>query len=108
MMPNLNNCTLPNQEEICVDLFFDLEMQRESQPGYPMPKRGIYYCCRLISRQIENLGKESYNQLKPVYSVWILINDIPEEMQNTVYTAGLSGRFQDEQKDASKLNEEID
>lgn len=73
-----------------------------------LPKRGIYYCCRLISRQIENLGKESYNQLKPVYSVWILINDIPEEMQNTVYTAGLSGRFQDEQKDASKLNEEID
>ena len=85
-----------------------MEMQRESQTGYPIPKRGIYYCCRLISRQIETLGKESYNQLKPVYSVWILINDIPKEFQNSVYTAGLSGSFHNGQTDAAKINKQID
>lgn len=104
----LIDCTLPNREEVCVDLFFDLEMQRENQTGYPISKRGIYYCCRLISRQIETLGKESYNQLKPVYSVWILINDIPKDLQNSVYTAGLSGSFNDKFTDATKLNRQID
>ena len=72
----LTDCALPDGETVCVGFFFDLEMQRESKPGYPVPKRGVYYCCRLISRQIENLGEESYNQLKPIYSVWILINNI--------------------------------
>ena len=104
----LVDCALPGGAEVCVDLFFDLEMQRENKPGYPIPKRGVYYCCRLISRQIEALGEESYNQLKPVYSVWILINDIPKEFENSVYTAGLSGSFNNCNTSASQLNEQID
>lgn len=104
----LVDCALPGGAEVCVDLFFDLEMQRENKPGYPIPKRGVYYCCRLISRQIEALGEESYNQLKPVYSVWILINDIPKEFENSVYTAGLSGSSNKYSVDVSGLNAQID
>lgn len=103
----LIDCTLPNKDEVCVDIFFDLEMQRESKPGYPVPKRGIYYCCRLVSRQIETLGRESYNQLKPVYSVWILLNNIPKDLQNSVYTARMSGSF-DNGAEASEINKQVD
>ena len=87
---------------------FDVGMQRESEPRYPIPKRGVYYCCRLISRQIETLGKEAYKQVKPVYSVWILINDIPEELQNSVFTARMSGDFDNFTIDATDLNKQID
>lgn len=105
----LIDCALPGKKKkACVNLFFDLEMQRESEPGYPIPKRGVYYCCRLISRQIETLGKESYKQIKPVYSVWILINDIPEELQNSVFTARMSGGFDNCAIDATDLNKQID
>lgn len=104
----LVDCALPNGKEICVDFFFDLEMQRESDPGYSIPKRGIYYCCRLISRQIEILKDEAYNQLKPVYSVWILINNIPEDKQYSIYTAKMSGQFNDGWIDASEINNQTD
>lgn len=104
----LVDCALPNGEKVCVDFFFDLEMQRESQPGYSIPKRGVYYCCRLISRQIKTLKDEAYDQLKPVYSVWILINDIPKEKQYSIYTAGMHGQFSDRQIDASEINSQSD
>ena len=80
----LIDCALPCGGEVCVDLFFDLEMQRKNTPGYSVPKRGVYYCCRLISRQIDVLGDKAYDKLKLVYSVWILVNDIPEELKNSV------------------------
>jgi hypothetical protein len=38
----------------------------------------------LISRQIDVLGDKAYDKLKLVYSVWILVNDIPEELKNSV------------------------
>lgn len=104
----LADCALPDGETVCVGFFFDLEMQRESKPGYPVPKRGVYYCCRLISRQIENLGEESYNQLKPIYSVWILINNIPGDLQNSIYSAKLSGSSSKKSVDISGLNAQID
>lgn len=110
---SLIDCSLPGEKgKACVDLFFDLEMQRESEPGYPIPKRRVYYCCRLISRQIETLGKEAYNQLRPIYSVWILVNNIPEDLKNSVYTAGMTGGFGDDKKDmledTVKIGRQID
>ena len=107
------DCALPDQEQVCVDIFFDLEMQRKSKPGYSIPKRGIYYCCRLISRQLSGLDKEeAYDQLKPVYSVWILINDIPQELRNSIYSVDLSGSFHNKDFDgsarAAKLGREVD
>jgi len=103
----LASCSLPDGETVCVGFYFDLEMQRESEPGYPVIKRGIYYCSRLVSRQIERLGKESYNQLKPVYSVWIMINNIPEGLENSIYTARLSGCSNKKDLDVANLNREL-
>ena len=109
----LVDCALPDQETVCVDLFFDLEMQRKSKPGYSVVKRGIYYCCRLISRQLSVLDKEeAYDRLKPVYSVWILVNDIPQELRNSIYSVDLSGSFYNKELNdsvqAAKLGKDVD
>lgn len=105
----LVNCVLPDGKGECsVNLFFDLEMQRENDAGYPIPKRGVYYCCRLVSRQIEKLGEESYDQLRPVYSVWVIKNGIPRGLQNSIYSAKLCGGFSDPNIDSSKIDEQID
>lgn len=72
-------------------LYFDLEMQREKSPGYPLVKRGIYYCSRMISRQLTNLTDADYGVLRPVYSVWIIINDIPKALQYSRYDVSLKG-----------------
>ena len=88
----LAGCRLPETEEvILIDLYFDLEMQREHDPGYPLPKRGIYYCSRMISRQLTNTGNVDYGAIKPVYSVWIIVNHIPQALQYSRYEVSLSG-----------------
>ncbi len=104
----LVSCALPGGKVVCVGFYFDLEMQRESEPEYPVVKRGVYYCCRLVSRQIERLGKESYNQIKPVYSVWIMLNNIPEGLENSIYTLELSGHSNKETADIAGLNKQAD
>lgn len=101
------NCFLPNGDGIQVDFIFDLEMQREHNPGYPIVKRGVYYCSRLLSAQISTLGEDSYNQLKPVYSVWIVRKGFPKELQNAIYTAGMHGAFNNGIP-ADKINKDVD
>lgn len=99
----LFSCVLPSKEKVQLNLFFDLEMQRKNHPGYSIIKRGVYYCCRLISRQLTSSSKENdYDRLKPVYSVWILVNGIPKELQNTIYSMDLAGSFHKEMLDCSK------
>lgn len=34
-----------------IALIINLEAQNDFYPGYPLIKRGIYYCCRMISSQ---------------------------------------------------------
>ncbi len=98
----LIGCRLPDTENaVFVDLYFDLEMQREKSPGYPVPKRGIYYCSRMISRQLTNLRDADYGSLRPVYSVWIIINDIPEALQYSRYEVSLSGKSSLEKESAN-------
>lgn len=103
----LIDCALTCGGEVCVDLFFDLEMQRKNTPGYSVPKRGVYYCCRLISRQIDVLGDKAYDKLKPVYSVWILVNDIPEELKNSIQSVDLASSFLDKKFDNSEKVKQI-
>ena len=88
----ITGCRLPDTEDsLIVDLYFDLEMQREKSPGYPLSKRGIYYCSRMISRQLTSLEEEDYGKLRPVYSVWIIVNNIPQVLQYSRHEFALSG-----------------
>lgn len=95
----LVGCRLPDsQEVIMVDLYFDLEMQREKNTRYPVSKRGIYYCSRMISRQLTNVEDADYSALKPVYSVWIILNNIPQALRYSRYEVVLKGTSSLEQE----------
>ena len=74
---------VPSTKET-VQLIINIEAQNRYHPGYPLLKRAIYYCGRLISAQkgTEFTGSR-YGKLKKVYSIWICIKP-PERKQNTI------------------------
>ena len=74
---------VPSTKET-VQLIINIEAQNRYHPGYPLLKRAVYYCGRLISAQkgTEFTGSR-YGKLKKVYSVWICIKP-PERKQNTI------------------------
>ena len=62
---------LPEADEI-VRLIINLEIQLDDTPGYPIVKRGFYYCARMISEQYGTVfTKEHYEKIEKVYSIWI-------------------------------------
>ena len=71
-------------EEGKLGLLINLEAQNAFYPGYPLIRRAIYYCCRLISSQhgVE-FSKGEYGKLKKVYSIWLCTNP-PERIENTM------------------------
>ena len=73
----------PDSGEL-IGLIVNVEAQNDFYPGYPLTKRGIYYCCRMISSQY---GREftgsHYEKLKKVYSIWICMNP-PRRRENTI------------------------
>ena len=74
---------VPSSEEQ-IALIINVEAQNDFYPGYPLIKRGIYYCCRMISSQY---GREftdaHYEKIKKVYSIWICKNP-PQYRGNTI------------------------
>lgn len=67
-----------------IRLIINIETQNNYYPGYPLIKRGLYYCSRMISAQYgtEFTGSH-YEKIKKVYSIWICINP-PEKRKNSI------------------------
>lgn len=73
-----------------ITLIVNVEAQNDFYPGYPLVKRGIYYCSRLISSQHETVFvKSQYEKIKKVYSIWICANP-PKERENTITAYSLA------------------
>ena len=74
---------VPGSEEQ-IALIINVEAQNDFYPGYPLIKRGIYYCSRMISSQY---GREftgpHYEKIKKVYSIWICMKP-PQYRENTI------------------------
>jgi len=84
--------TLPDSDEK-IGLFINIEAQNKFNPGYPLIKRGIYYCSRLISSQFEkDFADGHYENLKKVYSIWICAN-APDSRNNTVTQYELTEKY---------------
>lgn len=67
-----------------IGLIVNVEAQNKFNPGYPLVKRGVYYCCRMISSQYgREFTKSHYEKIKKVYSIWICMNP-PKNRQNTI------------------------
>ena len=67
-----------------IRLIINIEAQNNFYPGYPLIKRGIYYCSRMISAQCgTEFVNAHYEKLKKVYSIWICMNP-PKNRKNTI------------------------
>ena len=69
---------VPDTEEL-IELIINIEAQNKFNPGYPLLKRGIYYCSRMISGQYGTVfTKSHYEKIKKVYSIWVCTNSNKE------------------------------
>ncbi len=76
------NATAPGEIPIC--LIINIEAQRDASPGYPIEKRAIYYCCRLVSSQYGTVFTNSeYGKIRKVYSIWFC-TEVAAKKQNTI------------------------
>ena len=74
---------VPCTDEV-VQMIINVEAQNDFYPGYPIIKRGIYYCARMISSQYGTVfTKSHYEKIQKVYSIWICMNP-PKERNNTI------------------------
>ena len=55
-----------------IEIFVNVEVQNNDTPGYPIPKRGIYYGSRMISSQRGKVfTNQEYGKIKKVVSIWL-------------------------------------
>ena len=67
-----------------IELIINVEAQNNFHPGYPLLKRGIYYCSRMISSQYGTVFvKSDYGKIKKVYSIWVCTNP-SQEMEYSI------------------------
>lgn len=91
---------------VCTSLqmIINIEAQLDTYPGYPIEKRAIYYCCRLISAQYGTVfHKSEYGKMRKAYSIWICA-DPAKKRRNTIKRIRLEqsavyGSFEDNPKD---------
>ena len=61
-----------NGDGDCVSVEINVEAQNKYDPGYPLLKRAIYYCGRLISMQgTDVVSRSRYGRLRKVASIWV-------------------------------------
>ena len=67
-----------------IRLLLNVEAQGDFYPGYPLVKRGFYYCGRMVSAQYgtEFTGSH-YENIRKVYSIWLCMNP-PKKQRNCI------------------------
>ena len=84
----VNACAPGNGQPI--QLIINVEAQLDTAPGYPIEKRAIYYCCRLISSQYGTVFNHSeYGKIRKVYSIWFCTN-AAKKRANTIKKISLA------------------
>lgn len=67
-----------------VGLLINVEAQNGYYPGYPLIKRALYYCSRMISSQYGAIFTHChYEKLQKVYSIWLCMG-APGKRQKTI------------------------
>ena len=87
-----------------IEILINCEIQNNDTPGYPIPKRGIYYTARMISSQRGTIFKDQeYGEIKKCVSIW-LCEDTADTRSDTINRYSFSeeclrGDFREEKKD---------
>lgn len=72
------------EQKDVIRLIINVEAQTAFNPGYPLTKRAIYYCSRMISAQHGPIfTKSEYGKIRKVYSIWICTKP-PKNFENTL------------------------
>ena len=107
---------IPGEGKVTYDIYFyvitrekesfkiiiNIELQREYYVGYHFGARGVFYCSRMISEQLDKeFTTDNYDDMKKVYSIWICMN-APEKDANTITKCSMKqeeiyGEFSDEE-----------
>lgn len=89
---------IPGEGKVTYDIYFyvftrdkkrlkiiiNIELQKEYYVGYHFGSRGVFYCARMLSEQLDKeFFADNYDDLKKVYSIWICL-DSPEKDANTI------------------------
>lgn len=83
------NAILPVGNESAT-VIINVEAQDDFYPGYPLMKRAIYYCSRLISSQYGTVFTQShYEEIQKVYSIWICMSP-PKNREYTITSYSFS------------------
>ena len=102
------NVAVPDSE-LSVALIINVEAQKTSETPYPLLKRALYYCSRLVSSQKNVVFvKSHYEKLRKVYSIWIQMN-ATKKKQNTmnryrIIEENLIGNYNDNSINYDLLN----
>lgn len=71
--------------EVVVNLYIDVEPQKNYRPGYPIEKRGMYYLSRRLCSQLDVVTeKTDYGQLEKCYIIFICRDRIPKKEQMSI------------------------
>lgn len=90
----------PNSED-SVDLFINVEAQKDYYPGYSLKNRALVYASRMVSRQYPLYKNSNYDKLRKVVSIWICI-EVPKELKNKVIHYTLKGEVIEDGKKIGK------
>ena len=75
--------TAPSSGQL-IQLIIGIEAQNEFDPSYPLIKRAIYYCSRMITaQQGTEFVHSEYQKIKKVVSIWVCMAP-PNERKNSI------------------------
>ena len=90
---------LPGQNgSAYIKLIINLEAQNEDKPGYDLPLRALFYCCRMISAQqgveftTDSNDPVKYGNIEKVYSIW-LCTEAAQTRANSIEIYDVDRRF---------------
>lgn len=92
-----------------VRLIINVEAQNDDHPGYPLTRRAVFYCGRLLSAQYGvEFTNSDYKNVKKVISIWVCINPA-QKRQNTITRYALReenlvGAVREKREDYDLLN----
>ena len=79
---------IPNEPQP-ITIIINTEAQKDTPRKYSLVSRGIFYCARLLSEQLNTEFKiPYYDDLKKVYSIWINMNPHKKD-KNTIEIYGI-------------------
>lgn len=65
-------------------LIINIEAQQKFYPGYDLVTRGVFYCARMLSAQLDTeFTTDNYDEIKKVYSIWLCL-DTPQNAEYTI------------------------